>query len=102
MPLFYLNAMEKISGELTVKVETPEEYREALRNAESFGMELDDTEVRGEWRRLSDDTVHNITNSYVSLGYVTESHFHINAGEVFKCEPSNEVGEAGHVRLTFR
>jgi hypothetical protein len=60
--------------------------------------------VRGRWRRITDGTEHDITNKYVSLGYVSESHFYIDAGEVFKCEPIGQVGEGGYgyVKLTFR
>ena len=102
MRLFVLNVMEKISGEATVRVESANEYREAVRNAESMGMEIGETNVCGEWRRVSDGTTHGVTNSVVDIDHVGNHYFYIDAGEVFKCEPSDQVGEPGHVELTFR
>lgn len=103
MRVFYLIAMvEKVGGEVTIRVESANEYREAVRNAESMGMEVTENNVCGEWRRVSDGTTHGVTNSVVDIDHVGREYFYIDAGEVFKCEPSNEVGEAGHVELTFR
>jgi hypothetical protein len=67
-------------------------------------MELEDSEVRGRWRRITDSTEHDITNRLVSLDHVAGGYFYINAGEIFPCEPIGQVGEGGYgyVKLTFK
>ena len=106
MPLFYLIAMvEKVSGEVTIRVETAEEHHNAVRDAESFGMQLEETEVRGQWRRDSDYETLELSEESAVLLRVEGGYFYIKVGqEVFALQPTGHFreGATGQVELTFR
>lgn len=96
-----------MSGEVTVRVESAGEYREAQKHAEALGLSLKKAWFGGNWKDNDGEHVF-LSGSNIEIEKVGNKYFHLplstpNGTETIPCVPvgGDNMKEAGYVKVTF-
>ena len=99
---FNAAVIKKSSGEVEIEVMTPQQYRDAKYHAANLGLQVEDTEVLGEWEHVTDGMVHAVTHDdRAEVVQVGKENFYIEVDSVMKCESVGRGRRAGRVEVTF-
>lgn len=92
---------ETVRGEVVRDVESASECKEAMRNAESLGLRLDETQSFGSWQSANGHPVFPGYN--VEIEKVGRKYIHmVLDGETIPVESVDAAGGQGKLRLTFK
>lgn len=94
-----------VRGEVIRKVETPQEYKEAVAHAEALGLELESVEGYGSWEAHDGEPIFIRAggSGRLEVEKAGRKYFHIKKGDFEeKIQSSDGARDTGVLRLTFK